>query len=164
MKKNVFFAIGLFLLIFLSCKDEKETKADFNMNENIDSLLVLDKICVEDKERIISYLDTIEFENEVNNIVFGNDTLTYNNASKRNYTLTSVNNQKINLQTINNEFKPDSMDLTIDLNTLEICYLKSNSKIIIIETKPMNWVGKMANLSLYTLIFKEKNTAIEVIK
>jgi len=133
--------------------------------EVADSLLNEERNCIDKKERIISYADTIDYMGEINQIIFEKDTITYTEDIKGRKSLTLFNNKHLRNHALqNSKYNIDSMDLVFDLNLLEICYLKNNDKIVIIKTKPTNWVGRMTSFSYFQLINSEENTLIEFIR
>lgn len=163
--------ILIFFGLFVSCTSKDVSKyGDSTINrlnfskEVVDSLLKVERICIDKKERKISYIDTIDYRGEINQIIFGKDTITYNeNLEGRKY-VSLFNNMNLRKFTIqNSKYNIDSMDLVIDLNLLEICYLKNNNYIVIIKTTPMNWVGKMTNFSFFQLINLKEKTVVEFV-
>ncbi len=174
MVKNNYMS-SLFLIsvgLFVCCASNNRKKENnstigrltFSI-EVVDSLLKEERICIDKKERIISYADTIDYSGEINQIIFGKDTITYTEGIKgrKNITLfNSISLRKYTLQ--NSEFNIDSMDLVFDLNLLEICYLKNNDNIVITKTTPMNWVGRMTSFSFFQLINSKEKTVIEFVR
>ncbi len=152
------------LLMTFSCIQER--KGDLTISiDVVDSLLKEERICIDKKERVISYLDTIKYSDEINQIIFENDTITYRENNKGEKKIYLLNNKILKKYFVrNSEFTIDSMDLVFDLNQLEICYLKNNYNNIIIKSKPMNWVGTMAKFSFFQLINSNENTLIEFIR
>ena len=133
--------------------------------EVVDSLLKEERICIDKKERIISYKDTINYTGEINEIFLEKDTITYTEGRKGSKSITLFNNMPLRKYTLHDSiFNIDSMDLVLDLNLLEICYLKNNDNIIIIKTTPMNWVGRMTRFSFFQLINSKEKTVVEFIK
>jgi len=164
MFKKGFFLIAAILLTIFSCVQEK--KIDLTISKEFaDSLLNMEKICIYKKERIISYQDTIRYSGEKNQIIIEKDTITYISDSKGKRIIRLINNEPLKKYTMkNSEFNIDSMELVIDLNELNICYLKNNSNIIIIASKPMNWVGRMTRFSFFQLINSKEKTVFEFIR
>lgn len=133
--------------------------------EVVDSLLKEERICIDRKERIISYIDTIDYRGEINQIIFGKDTITYTENLKGRKSVTLFNNKSLGKYTLqNSKYTIDSMDLVFDLNLLEICYLKDNDNIVIIKTTPMNWVGRMTSFSFFQLINSKEKTVVEFVR
>jgi hypothetical protein len=133
--------------------------------EVVDSLLKEERICIDKKERIISYTDTIDYTGEVNEIFLEQDTITYTEGRKGSKSITLFNNKYLRKYTLQDSiFNIDSMDLVLNLNLLEICYLKNNENIVIIKTTPMNWVGKMTRFSFFQLINSKEKTVVEFIR
>lgn len=131
----------------------------------IDSLLKEKKNCIEKKERIISYIDTINYVGEINEIFIKNDTITYIENLNGIKSISLFNNMTLRKHTLQDSiFNIDSMDLVLDLNLLEICYLKYNDNIIIVNTKPMNWVGTMTRYSFFQIINSKDKTVLEFIR
>lgn len=156
--------IALILLASFSCAKKKETTLTFS-REIVDSLMNLEKKCINKKKRIISFTDTIEFSDEKDQIFFEKDTITYKTNSKGRKELISFNNEVLMKYRVkNSKYIIDSMELVIDLNELDICYLKDKPNIIIIKTKPMNWVGRMTRLSFFQLINSKEKTVVEFIR
>jgi len=163
---NVIF-IGLFV-----CCTSKNVKEEGNYTgrlifsaEVVDSLLKEERICIDKKEWITSYRDTIEYTDAINEIFFEKDTITYTEGFRERKTITLFNNNLLRKYVLqNSEFNIDSMYLTLDLHDLEICYLKNNDNIVIIKTKPMNWVGIMTRLSFFQLINSKEKTVVEFIR
>jgi hypothetical protein len=162
-KKKLLLAATILFLSY-SCLHKKSH--NFNISvKNIDSILKLEKRCIEKKERLIFYDDTINFSNEIDRIIFEKDTLIYKNDDKGFKEIMSLNSELMTKHTLQNqEFNIDDMDLVVDLNEIHICYLKNNGNIIIVETKPMNWVGIMTKFSLIHLINKKEKTVVEYIR
>jgi hypothetical protein len=167
--KNLFL---IFLGLFVCCtsknvkKEEDYTVGRLTFSiEVVDSLLKEERICIDKKERIISYTDTIDYTGEINQIIFGKDTITYTENLKGRKSVTLFNNESLQKYTLqNSQYTIDSMDLVFDLNLLEIYYLKNNDNIIIIKTTPMNWVGRMTSFCFFQLINLKEKTVVEFIR
>ena len=166
------FLFLLIVLMFDCCRSNNKAyvnnstaRRQFLSNELVDSLLNQERICIDKKERIISYVDTIEDRGEINQIFVEKDTITYTEDFKGRRRITLFNNDSLRKYALeNSEFNIDSMNLALDLNELEICYLKSNDDIVVIIIKPMNWVGKMTRFSFFQLINSKEKTVVEFIK
>ena len=155
--------ITVILLINLSCVKKKEI--NFFSSETVDSILKLEKKCINNKKRIISFTDTINFSDEKDQIFFEKDTITYKTNSKGRKELISINNEELkDYRVKNSKFNIDTMELVVDLNELDICYVKKNPNIIIVKSKPMNWVGKMTRFSFFQLINSKEKTIVKFIK
>lgn len=164
MYRKGYILITTILLTNFSCVKKKEINLTFS-REIVDSLLKLEKKCVDKKKRIISFTDTIEFSDEKNQIFFEKDTITYKTNSKGIKELVYINNKVLMKYRVkNSEFNIDSMELVVDLNELDICYIKDNPSIIIIKSNPMNWVGTMTRYSFFQLINSKEKTLVEFIK
>lgn len=158
-----FVLLASILIINFSCVKKKEI--NFYSREIIDSLLKLEKKCVDKKKRIISFTDTIGFSDEKDQIFFKKDTITYKTNSKGIKELVYINNKALMKYSVkNSEYNIDSMELVVDLNELDICYIKENPNIIIIKSKPMNWVGTMTRYSFFQLINSKEKTLVEFIR
>ena len=162
----------IFVGLFVCCTsknvkkegDSTEGRLTFSV-EVVDSLLKEERICIDKKERIISYTDTINYRGEINQIIFGKDTITYTDDLIGRKSITLFNNKSLRMYILqNSKYTIDSMDLVLDLNLLDICYLKNNDKIVIVKTTPMNWVGRMTNFSFFQLINLKEKTVVEFIK
>jgi len=167
--RNLFNVIFIGLFVCCTSKNVKEEdnytgRLTFSI-EVVDSLLKEERICIDKKERIISYIDTIEYTGEINQIFFEKDTITYTEGFKGRKSITLFNNNLLRKYALqNSKFNIDSMDLVLDLNLLEICYLKNNDNIVIIKTTPMNWVGRMTSFSFFQLINLKEKTVVEFIR
>ena len=152
------------LLTSFSCVQKKKINLTFS-KETVDSFMKLEKKRVSKKERIISYSDTINFSDEKDQIFFERDTVIYKTNSKGRKELISINNNVLTKYKLkDSEFNIDSMELVVDLNELNIYYAEDNPNIIIIKSKPMNWVGTMTKFSFFQLINSKDKTVVEFIR
>lgn len=162
----------IFIGLLISCtsktsKNERDSSIGLLTitSEVVDSLLKVERACISKKERIISYTDNLNYKGEINQIIFGEDTITYTENLKGRKIVTLFNNNSLRKCIVkNSKHVIDSFDLVLDLNELEICYLKNNDDIIIIKVKPMNWVGTTTRFSFFQLINSKEKTVIEFIR
>lgn len=161
--KGYILVIAISLTIF-SCARKEKINLTFSL-ETVDSLMRLEKRPVHKKERLISYNDTIDFSDEKDQIFFEKDTITYKTNAEGRKELISVNGKVLTKYRLkDSEFNIDSMVLVVDPNELDIYYAKDNPNIIIIKSKPMNWVGTMTKFSFLQFINSKEKTVVEFIR
>lgn len=168
MSNRFLIFVGLLL-----CCTSKNVKKDDNSTADqlifsigvVDSLLKEERICIDKKERIISFTDTMNYKGEINQIIFGKDTITYAKNLQGRRSVTLFNSSSLRKYTLQDSaFIIDSMDLAFDFNLLEICYLKINDNVVIVKTTPMNWVGRMTSFSFFQLINTKEKTVVEFVR
>lgn len=161
----------LLCFIFVYCNSYDNTRMEEPSTgtkppyfKDLNSLLNLDRNCVNNIKRIISYSDTINYKNEINQIIFNSDTITYIEDSNGRKNISLYNGVHLRKYSFpSSKYNIDSLDIVLDLNLLDVCYLKGYNGVII-KTIPMNWVGTMSNYYYYQLINKNDNSVVEFIK
>lgn len=75
-----------------------------------------------------------------------------------------LNNAKAKIIRTDKNFNIDSLNLNIDYTESDYYTFKNNPEYLLIVSKPMNWVGNMANYSFFQVIDSQRDKVIEFIK